>query len=92
MTKILHVFVYLFVALAGAALWFELQLNAQRATLADRGRLQEDYLIKIASTIEKAEPDKSVTTEMRMDVSPVEAKIVDTPETENILEDYKFYL
>ena len=92
MTKILHVFVYLFVALAGAALWFELQLNARRDTLADRGRLQEDYLIKIASTIEKADPDKGVATEMRMDVSPVEAKIVDTPETANLLEDYKFYL
>ncbi len=92
MTKILHVFVYLFVALSGAALWFELQLNAQRDTLADRGRLQEDYLVKIASTIEKAEPDKGVTTEMRMDISPVDAKIIDVPETENVLEDYKYYL
>lgn len=92
MTKLLHVFVYIFVALSGAALWFELQLNAQRDTLADRGRLQEDYLIKIASTIEKAEPDKTASTEMRMDVSPTEAKIVDTPETEDLLDGYKFYL
>ncbi len=92
MTKLLHVFVYIFVALSGAALWFELQLNAQRDTLADRGRLQEDYLIKIASTIEKAEPDKTATTEIRMDISPTEAKIVDTPETENLLDGYKFYL
>ena len=92
MTKLLHVFVYIFVALSGAALWFELQLNAQRDTLADRGRLQEDYLIKIASTIEKTEPDKTATTEIRMDISPTEAKIVDTPETENLLDGYKFYL
>ncbi len=92
MTKLLHVFVYIFVALSGAALWFELQLNAQRDTLADRGRLQEDYLIKIASTVEKAEPDKTASTELRMDVSPTEAKIVDTPETENLLDGYKFYL
>ncbi len=92
MNKALHVFVYLFLILAAAGLFFEFQLNEKRALLTDRNRLQEDYLVKIASTIEEKEPSKDVTAEIKKDVSPVEAKIVDTPATENILEEYKAYL
>ena len=58
MNKALHAFVYLFLVLAGAALWFELQLNAKRTLLTDRNRLQEDTFIKIAKTIEKDEAAK----------------------------------
>ena len=90
MNKVLHVLVYVFLALASAALWFELQLNAKRDELTDRNRMQEDYLVKLARTIEKAEPDKNAATfEIRKDISPVEAKPVDTPEMENVLESYK---
>ena len=85
MNKVLHVLVYVFLALASAALWFELQLNAKRAELTDRNRMQEDYLVKLARTIEKAEPDKGTSFEIRKDASPVEAKLVDIPETENVL-------
>ena len=92
MNKALHVLVYLFVILSAAALWFEIELNKKRSLLTDRNRLQEEYVIKIASTVEKAEPNKDATTETKKDVSPIEAKIVDIPETENVLEDYNFYL
>ena len=92
MNKALHVFVYLFLILAGAGLYFESQLNAQRETLTRRSRLQEDYFVKLAATIEREDADKTVVAEISKDVSPVEAKIVDTPETENVLEDYKAYL
>jgi archaellum component FlaC len=92
MNKALHVFVYLFLALAGAGLYFESQLNAQRELLTRRSRLQEDYFVKLAATIEREDADKTVVAEINKDVSPVEAKIVDTPETENVLEDYKAYL
>ena len=51
MNKALHVFVYLFLALAGAGLYFESQLNAQRELLTRRSRLQEDYFVKLAATI-----------------------------------------
>lgn len=88
MNKVLHVFVYVFLALAGAALWFELKLNAKRSELTDRNRMQEDYLVKIARTVEKAEPDKSATFEIKKDASPVEAKLVDAPDMENVLEEY----
>ena len=61
MNKVLHVLVYVFLALAAAALWFELQLNAKRSELTDRNRVQEDYLVKIARTVEKVEPDKNAS-------------------------------
>ena len=92
MNKALHVFVYFFLILAGAALFFELQLSDKRKLLTDRNRMQEDYLLKIAGTIESAEADTTQTAEINKDVSAVEAKIVDTPETENVLEEYKPHL
>ena len=92
MNKALHVLVYLFLALACAALWFEMQLNAKRTLLTDRNRLQEDYLVRIARTIEKSDPEKDAVVELRKDTSPVEAKIVDTPDTQDLLGDYNAYL
>ena len=89
MNKVLHVLVYVFLALAGAALFFELQLNDKRALLTDRNRLQEDYLVKLARTVEKAEPAKDAAAfEIKKDSSPVEARLVDSPDMENVLEGY----
>ena len=48
MNKALHALVYVFLLLAGAALFFEIQLNAKRSLLTDRNQLQEDYLVRIA--------------------------------------------
>ena len=92
MNKALHVLVYLFLILSATSLWFEIELNKKRELLSDRQRIQEEYLIKIASTIEKAEPNKDATAEIKKDISPVEAKLVDIPDTENILEEYNAYL
>jgi regulator of replication initiation timing len=93
MNKALHALVYVFLALAAAALWFELQLNAKRSLLTDRNRQQENYFVSIARTIEKVEPDKSVVADpINMDVSPVEARPVDSPDTENVLDGYNAYL
>ena len=88
MNKVLHVLVYVFLALAGAALYFELQLNAKRSELTDRNRMQEEYLIKIAKTIEKADPAKDAAFEIKKDNSPVEARLVDSPDMENVLQEY----
>ena len=89
MNKALHFLVYLFLVLAGAGLFFEIQLNAKRAELRDRNRMQEEYFISIARTIEKADADKLPALELKKDSDPVEAKIFDIPNTENVLEDYK---
>ena len=88
MNKLLHVLVYVFLVLAGAALFFELDLNKKRTELTDRNRLQEDYFIRVAKTIEQAEPTKDAAFEIKKDNSPVEARLVDSPDMENILEEY----
>ena len=88
MNKALHVFIYLFLALTGAALWFEFQLNEKRTEMKDRNRMQEDYIVRIARTIEKVEPDKNATFEIKKDSSPVEARLVDSPDMDNVLEEY----
>ena len=88
MNKVLHVLVYVFLALAAASLYYELQLNAKRTLLTDRNRLQEDYLVKIARTIEKSDPAKDMSLEIKKDASPVEARLVDSPDMSNVLEDY----
>lgn len=88
MNKALHALVYVFLVLAGTALFFEIQLNAKRAELTDRNTIQEDYLVRIAKTIERTEADKTATFEIQKDVSPVEAKLVDIPDMENLLDEY----
>ncbi len=91
MNKALHVFVYLFLILAGVALFFEMQLNDKRRLLTDRNRIQENYILQIAATIEKEAPEKK-SAELSKDVEAVEAKIIDMPEMANILEDYEAQL
>lgn len=88
MNKVLHALVYVFLALAATSLYFELQLDAKRTLLTDRNRLQEDYLVKLARTIENEAPAKDVAFEIKKDSSEVEAKLVDSPDMENLLEDY----
>lgn len=89
MNKALHVLVYVILAVAAVALYFEINLYGKKELLKDRNRQLEDYLVNISRTIEKADAPKSATVpEARKDVSPIEAKLVETPETENLLEDY----
>ena len=88
MSKLLHVLVYVFLVLAGAALYFELDLNKKRTELTDRNRMQEDFFIRIAKTVEKADPAKDASFEIKKDNSPVEARLVAAPDMENVLEDY----
>lgn len=88
MNKALHVFVYLFLALSGASLWFEFQLNDKRTEMKDRNRMQEDFIMDVARMTETGEDeDAGAKPEILLDVSPVEAKIVDTPETEDVLDE-----
>lgn len=92
MNKALHVFVYLFLILAGVALYLEIQLNENRMVLSARNRQQEDYLVKLAATIESEKPDTSATAELKKDISSIEAKPVHIPATEDVLDGYRAYL
>ena len=93
MNKALHAIVYLILALAGAALYFEMNIFEKRGLQNDSITQLSDYIVKISHTIEKADAAKTGNVpEARKDVSPVEAKAVESPETENVLEEYAAYL
>ena len=93
MNKALHLIVYLILIVAVAALVFEKSLFDKRALLGDRNRMLEDYVVRIANTIEKADAPRSmVAAEAKKDVSPVEAQQLDTPEMSNLLEEYNVQL
>ena len=93
MNKVLHIVVYLILIAAVAALVFEKSLFDKRALLGDRNRMLEDYIVKIASTIEKDDAPRSmVVPEAKKDVSPVEAQQLDNPEMVNLLEEYNVQL
>ena len=93
MNKVLHLVVYLILIVAVAALVFEKSLFDKRALLGDRNRMLEDYIVKIAGTIEKADAPRSmVAPEAKKDISPIEARQIDTPEMSNLLEEYNAQL
>ena len=93
MNKALHAIVYLILLLAGAALYFEMNIFDKRSLQNDSITQLADYIVKISHTIEKADaPKTGAVPEAKKDVSPVEAKAVETPETENVLEDYAAHL
>ena len=89
MNKLLHAIVYLILIVAVAALVFEKSLFDKRSLLGDRNRAMEDYIVRLARTIEKADAPRPMTMpEAKKDISPIEARQVDTPEMENVLEEY----
>lgn len=95
MNKALHAFVYLFVILTGAAIFFEYGLHEKRMEMKDRNRLQEDFIIDVARITETGDDDNMDSKRQKeVDVSPVEAKIVDSPDMEDVLavKGYDFYL
>ena len=93
MNKVLHLVVYLILVAAVAALVFEKSLFDKRALLGDRNRMLDDYIVKIAKTIEKADAHRSmVAPEAKKDISPIEARQIDSPEMSNLLEEYNAQL
>lgn len=93
MNKALHAIVYLILLLAGAALYFEMNIFEKRNLQNDSITQLADYIVKISHTIEKSDaPKTGAAPEAQKDVSPVEAKMVDSPETVNVLEDYAAHL
>ena len=89
MNKLLHAIVYLILIVAVAALVFEKSLFDKRSLLGDRNRAMEDYIVRLARTIEKADAPRPMTVpEAKKDISPIEARQIDTPEMENVLEEY----
>lgn len=89
MNKVLHAIVYLILIVAVAALVFENSLFEKRTLLGDRNRAMEDYIVRLARTIEKVDAPRPMSVpEAKKDISPIEARQIDTPEMENVLEEY----
>ncbi len=93
MNKALHALVYLILILAIVALVFELNLYQKRELLGDRNRSMENFVVMFAKTIETEDAPKSTTPpEINKDIQAVEAKAIETPDTENLLDDYPVHL
>ena len=72
MNKLLHAIVYLILIVAVAALVFEKSLFDKRSLLGDRNRAMEDYIVRLARTIEKADAPRPMTVpEAKKDISPI---------------------
>lgn len=93
MNKALHALVYIILILAVVALVFELNLYQKRELLGDRNRSMENFIVSFARTIETDDAPKSTTPpEINKDIQAVEAKAVENPDTENLLDDYPVHL
>ena len=93
MNKALHALVYLILVLAVVALVFELNLYKKRELLGDRNRSLENFVVSFAKTIETDDAQKPATQpEINKDVQAVEAKAVENPDMENLLDDYPINL
>ena len=93
MNKALHALVYIILVLAVVALIFELNLYKKRELLGDRNRSLENFVVSFAKTVEMEDAPKSTTPpEVNKDVQEVEAKIVENPNTENLLDGYPVHL
>jgi len=93
MNKALHALVYVILILAVVALVFELNLYKKRELLGARNRSLEDFVVSIAKTIETEDAPKSPTPpEINKDIQAVEAKAVESPDMENLLDEYPSHL
>lgn len=94
MNKALHALVYVILAVAGVALFFEIKLYQKRELLTERNDQFAESIVKVAGTIEKANAAAPANTEheAHQDVSPVEAKEIDTPQKKDLLEEYNWAL
>ena len=89
MNKALHALVYVILAVAGVALFFEIKLFDKKELLTERNDQLIQSLIDVAGPVEEANAPKPTSQpEARKDVSPIEAKTIETPDTENVLDEY----
>lgn len=98
MNKALHVFVYLFLVLTGAALFFAYETFLNKEEMSDRNKALRDTIIEASAYIEKdtkyasneacPEADK-----YKIDISPLTAEMATSgnPETKDVLAEAEAY-
>ena len=88
MNKAVHALVYVILAVAGVALYFEMKLFEKKELLTDSNEQLRKCIVDLSSYIEAENAPQGAVLEAKQDVSPREAREVDDPEMVNLLEKY----
>ena len=93
MGTVLKWLVVVILVLSGAALFLGVKLYGKRELLINRTHLLEEQFLKVAKTIEAAEPpDAGQPNYVAKDTSPVTSKEIDNPERSAFWSTYQFKL
>jgi len=84
--------VFVILALSIAALVFANLLFGKRELLMQRNYALEESIVKLAKTIEMKNAEEQTAPELKQDVSAVEDRVLDNPETDSPLEGYALQL
>jgi len=88
MNKAVHALVYVILAVAIVAVFFEIKLYEKKELLTDSNEQLRKCIVDLSSYIEAENAPPAATLEAKQDVSPREAREVDDPEMVNLLEKY----
>ena len=92
MGKVLRIFVYIILVLSAVSLFFAWKLFEKRELLMARNRVFEDSFIKIARTVEAADPADAAAPSVQKDISEVSDRELVNPERDAVLEAYPMKL
>ena len=88
MNKAVHALVYVILAVAGVALYFEMNLLEKKELLKDSNEQLRNCIVKLSSFIEAEDAPAAKPIEVGIDKEPCEAREVDDPQLSQLLDDY----
>ena len=88
MNKAVHALVYVILAVAGVALYFEMNLFEKKELLKDSNEQLRNCIVKLSSFIEAEDAPADKPIEVGIDKEPREAREVDDPQLTELLDDY----
>ena len=88
MNKAVHALVYVILAVAGVALYFEMNLFDKKELLKDSNEQLRNCIVKLSSFIEAEDAPAAKPIEVGIDKEPCEAREVDDPQLTQLLDDY----
>ena len=88
--RVVHVFVYAILTVVGVALYFVMNLveKVEKSELLSNNEHLRCCIVRLSSFIEAEDAPPAAGLDAKKDVSAREAREVDDPDTENLLEDY----
>ena len=88
MNKAVHALVYVILAVAGVALYFEMNLFDKKELLKDSNEQLRNCIVKLSSFIEAEDAPADKPIEVGIDKEAREAREVDDPQLTELLDDY----